>query len=153
MEQTSSLHPMNQSDGSTVYMEGIADSKTTFKKLFSGYYVPFTFAEFHGLNPVEKGEVLFSSTENLDTVDRLRIVTLTANYPITSLEFRVFSPAGENLYSKILHPAATNSYSWELNSIIYPNMITFLNGSNTLKIFVRLSTGEELEVFQGVVRS
>ena len=76
MEQTSSLHPMNQSDGSTVYMEGIADSKTTFKKLFSGYYVPFTFAEFHGLNPVEKGEASLSSTVNLDTVDRLRTAAL-----------------------------------------------------------------------------
>jgi len=153
MEQTSTIEGIRQADGTMVYYEGNVDVSYSFKKMLGGYYVPFTFAEFHGKDAVEKGEVSFSVSGSCETVDQLKNAVVTGNYPISSLEFKVISSSGEEIYSRISHPYKINCYSMSLNNQIFPNLTQALKGGKTLKLIVRLSTGEEIVAFQGIVRS
>ena len=46
-----------QKDGTEYRVQGGVDVKITFDELFNSYYLPFTFAEFLGTDPVEEGEI------------------------------------------------------------------------------------------------
>ncbi|MBQ3075082.1 MAG: hypothetical protein IJC26_03350 [Clostridia bacterium] len=63
IHQASSWSDQKQSDGSPFRAQTVPYSKMTFAEAFKGSYLPFTFGEFTGADPVEKSETVFSHSK------------------------------------------------------------------------------------------
>jgi len=66
-------------DGSHYTAQGLVDLKYTFRQLFDGNYIPFTFAEFRNPALVEEAKI------RLSVEPELKMQVLTSNYPISDI--------------------------------------------------------------------
>ena len=133
-----------------------SDFYYTFKDLFNTGYLPHTFKEFHGLDPVEKAEVLTFDWEgdvfNAKTGE-LAGKTMTTNYVISHTVTTVYDASGnEKLrYVKLIHPHYL--YSAELQDISPLSGLAQYQkaGGHTIKVEVQLGNGEKLVAYEGTL--
>ena len=81
------------------YEENV-DAKWTFQKLLSGKYLPFTFAEWLGTDPIEETEISFSHTGETISKDELFKAKVTCNYNIFDL-YAIFTDSKGNEVCKL----------------------------------------------------
>lgn len=141
--------------GDTFQMKSGVDKKRTFLSLYQEAYIPFTFAEFTGAQPVAKTECNIDISGETVDQDALFKAKVTCNYGISDIYLSLYDANGREVYRLItravsagykelqLAKNATNSFSWgEFES---------LSGEYTAKITVQLSTGERPELYNGKV--
>lgn len=137
--------------GKTYKIKNDVDVKISFKKLFNSNYIPFTFAEFTGSDPVEATTYSFSRTESEITKSKLFSAKITSNYSISDAYVIVKDSSGKQVYKHAvrnstaygktltLAPTGANVDSWGvLNS-----------GTYTVEVVAQLMTGERPTVYTG----
>lgn len=152
MDQGSSLKDYTAADGSTVQLQGKVDQKATFAQLFDKGYVPFTFAEFVGTDPVEPSQVTLQLPSQV-TTDDLLLGTISSNYPISYLEVTL-TDAQDNQTYRVFTPAdAIDIKEMLLGKSLSLSDITPLleQGDQTVTVQVRISTGELITAYQGTL--
>jgi len=139
--------------GEAVKVQGGLDVVVTFKVLLDKGYIPFTIPEFLGLDPVEKGEARFSVTESSANFETLNTAKIETNYPISNLLITVKDPAGNVLVSYDPNVTSRNTtYYVMMGIVILPNhVLPYANGENTITIDCRISTGENITVYKGIL--
>lgn len=152
MDQRSTVTETVTESGETIYVEGGIDAVFTFKEMFDSCYVPYTFKEFHGLDPVERAVAESGMKANSFTFDELFQTKITANYPICSYRIFISDGEGNEVYSTIAHAPRDNTMSASVSEFFYPTYSRYANGANRLSIRVRVSTGEEFTVLEGVLK-
>ncbi|MBQ3074434.1 MAG: hypothetical protein IJC26_00055, partial [Clostridia bacterium] len=107
-----------QTDGSPFMVQGSVDDKITFAKLFKGSYVPFTFPELLGTDPIE--EVTCSFSIQGDTVNRndLPKATVTSNYYISDVHLYVYDETGKEVAHKASRVSSAGRTEHTLGSSI-----------------------------------
>ncbi len=155
------LDPILQDNGKYLRTLGCVDNKYTFSDLIMKGYIPFTFKEFVGLDPVEEGKAwIGSETEALPngqdlTVSDLFNKVLCANYAIVNIEVTVKDPEGNVLVT--YDPSiATSEQTYELNLQDGYNegkLTPHANGKNTIHIYARLANGELLEAYKTTLKA
>lgn len=155
------LDPILQDNGKYLRTLGCVDNKYTFSDLIMRGYIPFTFKEFVGQDPVEEGKAwIGSETEALPngqdlTVSDLFNKVLYGNYAIVNIEVSVKDPEGNVLVT--YDPSiATSEQTYELNLQDGYNegkLTPHANGKNTIHICARLANGELLEAYNTVLKS
>ena len=149
-------HRRTQSDGTVYNAQGGVDVKISFADLYKTYYIPFTFKEFHGLDPVEDGSATLGLTGASVTTDDLKKATLTANYAISDVFITVTSPTGEQLFR--LPRRAGNFFTFAIvmeKSVMVSSVVQALkkyaDGQNTISVTVQIANGEIVTAYSGTL--
>jgi hypothetical protein len=160
--EKSFIHVIDQGD---VWKEGVSpsglkytfessvDRKITFSKLFKSCYIPYTFADLIGEDPIEETEVSFSHTGETITKEQLFSAKVTANYAISDIYAYVYDEAGNEVLKHAararvhstmemkVHKLVGESYTWGDWENVKPG--------DTVKVEVQLGTGERPVVYEG----
>ena len=142
-------------DGSVYQVKNSVDAKVTFLQLYNGNYLPFTFAEFLGTDPIEETTVSFSITGETTTLSNLFKAKVTSNYSITDAYIIVTDHLGNEVYKH----AVRNSSAWGKTLSMAKsgsNVDTWGNqnlesGSYTVTVVAQLGTGERPVVYTGTI--
>jgi len=139
--------------GDTYLYKNYVDRKMTFKKLFDNSYLPFTYAEFLGTDPIEETVCTFSHTGSTITVKELFSSKVTANYGIADIYAIVKDASGKETYRHAMRTqtggnkelafarTAANMEKW--------GTLDVSAGEFTVEIVVQLATGERPTVYTG----
>ena len=139
--------------GDTFLFKKYIDRKMTFRQLYNGSHLPFTFKEFMGTVPVAETVCAFSFTGDTITVGQLFEGTVTSNYGMSDIYATVKNAGGEEIYrhavrirrggTKVLQliPEGDNTDSW--------GTLDVSKGEFTVEVTAQLSTGERPTVYQG----
>ncbi|MBQ4037421.1 MAG: hypothetical protein IJC84_04775 [Clostridia bacterium] len=155
-EQVQGRDPLEQSDGSAIHVQKGRLQKHTYEYLYQRGYVPFTLAEFHGQDPVEKGEVSFSYKEASATMEQLTTAKLSANYSISHVKFTVLDKEGNEAMSKYYYLRNSgNAYDYSIDmvqlGIIKSSFTKYITEGATARIDVQIGNGEFLCAWQGAI--
>ncbi|MBR4863919.1 MAG: hypothetical protein IKU07_05020 [Oscillospiraceae bacterium] len=152
MDQGSSLKDYVAEDGSTVQLQGKVDEKATFADLFKKSYLPFTFGEFTGSDPVEKAEVTAPMPEKASVRDIINC-GITSNYPIVYIDFILKDKAGKTVYEEKNHAGGWNVYEAFLaKTVSLENIRSQLEmGELQMSLQVFVSTGELITAYEGTL--
>ncbi len=158
IEQASSPHDYTCPDGTVANIMSRVDQKYTFASLFKGGYIPFTFAEFLGTDPVEESRVTLDLDQSSVTTEILQGATVSSNYSISHVTVLAVDENGEELYRyvKKFTPSDTGgnaiictSLSLE-NAIIPATLNRYANKDDVkIQILCRISTGQEPLIWEG----
>jgi len=150
---TSQKHDRVSADGTAYKIQGNDNLKTSFSALYSASYLPHTFKEFLGTDPVEPGKVAMAHNGPTATVNELQKGNLKANYPISDIFTVVKNEQGEEVYR--------NAYRFEhhFNRSVALSVALPLNalrsfaekGNHTVEVLVQISTGELLTAYSGAL--
>ena len=149
LDQRSNLTTVHNKTG-TVHYEGGIDAVFTFSQLLEEYYIPFTFLEFLGLDPVEQAEA--SLSREGDRFADLQKAVVTANYAISHAKVTFTDGAGKECYSYIARPLLLNTRSFSLEKLLLPTASFHADGEKICRIEVQLGSGHEICVFEGAVQ-
>ena len=135
--------------------ERSVERKFTFRQLMEGGYLPFTFGELIGTDPIEETECAFSHSEQTITQKQLFTAKVTSNYNISDVYVYVYDETGTEVLKHAvraitpstrelqIHKRVGRCYTWGSWDNLDPN------GEYTVKIDVQLGTGERPVVYNG----
>lgn len=160
--ETSYIHIIDQG---AIWEEGVSpgglkyqyecsvDKKITFAKLLKSCYVPFTFADLLGTEPIEETEYAFSHTGDTITEKQLFNATVTSNYAISDVYVYAYDKSGNEVYKHAirahmpsimemkLHKQVDKTYTW--------GSWDDVQAGHTVKVEVLLGTGERFVLWEG----
>ena len=140
-------------DGDTFLHKNYLDRKMTFQKLFEGSYLPFTYAEFLGTDPVEDTVCEFSFTGDTISVKELFAGKVTANYGICDIYAVVKDASGNEVYRHAVRAKNGNLRELALvrnsDNIDKWGTLDVSSGEFTVEVIAQLYTGERPTVYTG----
>lgn len=151
-EQGSKWTESTNTAGDQFLVKNSVDIKWTFRYMFDKSYIPFTFAEFLGTDPVEETVCTFSHTDSTIAVKELFSSTVTSNYGISDVYAIVKNAEGEEIYR---HAVRTKRSGMEELTVARHDGVdtwgemNISQGDFTVEIVVQLSTGERPTVYTG----
>lgn len=131
------------------------DKERTFAYLYEKGFIPFTFAEFQGTDPVEETQCSFSFTGDTITVSELFSGKVTANYGIADIYAIVKDSNGTQIYRHAVRATRASTMELQLlqegNTVAQWGELDIANGSYTVEIQCQLATGERPTIYKGVL--
>ena len=155
-----------------VVNDQVKEMKWTFNDLYSKGFLPFTLPELAGTDPVDKAEVTLNLSGKPYTAEEIKAselknMTVKSNYAISDLHFTIRDKDGKQVFTAMYAKPASDTVSLKVYSVssaltsnaLYQNKgIININvceyaalGTYTLEITARVSTGELLTVFNGLL--
>ena len=153
-EQGGSWDPGVSPSGIAYQYEYSLDKKFTFYKLFTSAYIPYTFGDLIGTDPIEETEVTFSHSGETITEKQLFSSKVSSNYHLSDIYVYAYDNAGTEVYKHAvrirvpstkemkIHKQVDLTYTWGSWDNVKPGY--------KVKIAVRLGTGECPVVWEGV---
>ena len=133
------------------------DEKWNFEKLWKGNYLPFTYGEWLGTDPIEETEVSCSIDAGAEsvTLKELLKTKVTSNYGISDAYAQIFDAKGNEVYKQASRAHRAGLKAVQFNKV-GANIFTWgdadkltAGGNYTVKITVQLGTGERPTVWEG----
>ena len=121
----------------------------TFNELYKDGYLPHTFAEFLGTDPVEEAEVSLNNTGAI-VGSAIKGLTLDANYNISDVYFTFKDENGNVLQQYAIR--ANNHFTKSLALKSFPDaaFAKYADGKTTLEISAQLSNGARPLAYSGI---
>ena len=145
----------SNAEGDEFIYFGKYNNKRTFAKLFETYYIPFTFKEFIGEDPVEDTEVSCSHTGSTITKEQLFSTKVTSNYAISDTYAAVYNKDGVEVYKVAVRATVPSVYEMTItcdnankDTTVWGTWDDVKSGY-TVKIFTQLGTGERPVLWEG----
>ena len=157
IDQTPTWKSATNEEGDRYEYQANVDEKWNFEKLFNGNYMPFTYGEWLGTDPIEETEVTCSIKEGAEsiTLNELFKTKVKANYGISDIYAQVFDAKGNEVF-KVAARASQAGQMERQFSKVGSNIFTWgdadkltAGGNYTVKITVQLGTGERPTVWEG----
>ena len=156
LDQTPKWKVGTNEQGQTYEYQCNVDEKWTFMTLFNGNYLPFTYAEWLGTNPIEETEITYAIKDEATTLEKLTKTKVTCNYHIYDVYLEVYDKWG----SQVLKIAARNhgSSHYETRMSLVPSEYNVVwgnpenlkaGGEYTAKVYAQLGTGERPTLWEG----
>lgn len=153
LEQGSHWQEKRNASGDHYLMKNSVDTQWTFATLFKKSYLPFTFAEFLGTDPVEDTVCTATVTGDSVSAEALFGITVNANYGISDVYAVVKNAEGKEIYRHVERASELDARGVRLKKKSnYSDSWGTLEGASgdlTLEILCQLSTGERLTVYTG----
>ena len=156
LDQTPTWKTATGAEGDQFTYQANVDEKWTFMKLLKGNYLPFTFAEWQGTDPIEETEVGVSHQGETITMQDVYKLKVTSNYYIMDLYLEVHDKWGNEVYklaSRPIKDAGVKEFRFFKNG---ENMDEWgsvdslkAGGEYTAKIYMQLGTGERPTLWEG----
>ena len=151
---------LNNEQGDVFDRTGNVNRKMTFEELLEKRYLPFTFKEYSGEDPIEETEVTFSHTGETITKQQLFDSKVTTNYSLSDIYAVITDTDGNEIYR--LAVRAKFSVVQELQfaeEIIIDDCNTvsvwgswdniYKNTEYNVQIIAQLGTGERPVLWEG----
>ena len=140
-------------DGQDFKIQGGLDRKVSFNTLYTKGYLPFTFAELIGEDPVEPAEVTLDlKNPESATVTDLYRAKLKANYAISHTTLMVQDKKGNEVYGNTYYSPEHNLRQIPMLTLINRDELApYVNGDYTITITCRVGTGQNLIAYQGTL--
>ena len=152
IDQDTGWTEQKQSDGSPFLVQGSVDRKFTFAKLYKGDYIPFTFPELLGTDPIEEVTCSFSITGDSVKRNDLPNASVKSNYYISDVHLYVYDESGEEVYHKASRVSSAGRTEVTLGSAIGVSaMKKFADGKHKIKITCQLGYGTCPTVWEGAL--
>ena len=155
IDQSVQFVPYQHEDGDLCQIAETVDAKWNFQKLYSGKYLPMTFAEWTGDDPIEETEVTYSHTGETITLDQLFGSKIACNYYLFDIYAHIYNSAGVEVCKIAMRYEDSNTKE-----------MTFVKGAfaseiwgsyddldpkedYTVKVVAQIGTGERPVVWEG----
>jgi len=156
IDQTPTYETYTTADGQAYECERNVDAKWTFSYMREHNYLPFTFAEFLGTDPIEDTEIKFSHEGETITLEQLTDADLTCNYHIYDMYAEVYDKWGSQVL-KLANRCKWASYykaslslkASEYNTVWGDPDSLKAGGDYTVKVYAQLGTGERPTLWEG----
>lgn len=136
--------------GDTYQHKNGVDAVLTFNELYDSAYLPFTFAEFLGTDPVEDTQCSFDHTGATVTLNQLLGAKVSANYGIADLYANIKDQSGKTVYTCAARAEKAGCMQLGFGAAISQEEWTpYLNGEYDVEIVCQLSTGERPVLYTG----
>ena len=147
------FHLRTTSDGTVYRIRGNDGRKFTFDTLYEKGFLVHTFAEFIGTDPVEEGKVTIQHRDDTATVADLCRGKIESNYPVSDVFTTVRDAEGRVVLEHVARTPRHFSKSLVANDFIPREKLAGIpaNGTYTVEITARISTGETLPVYSGTL--
>ena len=138
--------------GDETLIKGSVDAKLNFDTLFKYHYVPFTFSEFLGTDPVEETECSFSHKGDTITPEDLKAASVTSNYGISDIYAVLCSRTGKEVILGVSRAARASKHELSFkNAFGETDLSQYATGNYTVKIVCQLGTGERPTIYKGTL--
>ena len=144
----------------------VKEMKRSFKNLFDDGFLPFTIPELVGQGEVERSTVSFSYSAPTIKVTDIAAQSASSNYLISDITFEVRNVAGELVFTACyanvsehfspndlktfpLTMAMTANQMYANGGYVGENLAKYTDGTYTIEILCRLSTGELISAYSG----
>ena len=156
IDQTPTHGQSKNEAGDNFNYEKNVDAKWDFMKLWNGKYVPFTFKEWTGEDPIETSWTKYSHEGETITLEQIFTSTVTSNYGIYDIYAKIYNAngvevaklavrAGETSLKELKFiPTGYNLDTWGDLDSIDPSKYEY-----TVKITANISTGERPVLWEG----
>lgn len=157
IDQTPRFLTATAESGDFYTYQANVDAKWTFEDLVKGNYVPFTFAEWLGTDPIEETEVTFSHTGDTISESKLLSSKVTSNYYIFDIYAEVYDESGSEIFK--VASRTNRDHAKELKFYKVGETIdTWGSLDNlkadetyTVKVYAQLGTGERPTLWEGTL--
>lgn len=149
IDQYGSWTQSTAEDGTTYTHKDYVGRKMTFMQLLEDGYLPFTFAEFLGNDPIEETQCVYNHSGDTVSMQQLLAATVTANYSISDVF--ICLKDGDKTVLRDVYRAdtvgvkTTNIYK----AISTKQWSEYADKGYTVEISVQLSTGECPVIYTG----
>lgn len=138
--------------GDTYLHKNGVDEILSFAELYEDAYLPFTFAEFLGTDPIEDTECVFSLSGSTVSPDEMLSAKVTANYGIADAYANVKDSEGKVVYSCAVRAEKAGCMEVGFATAIQTDQWEpYTNGEYTLEVVCQLSTGERPVIYTGTL--
>ena len=156
LDQTPTWKEATNEFGQRYEYQANVDTKWTFRYMRQHNYLPITFAEWLGLDPIEETEITFAHEGDAITLEQLTNTKITCNYHIYDAYASVCDKWGSEILRLVNHSNYASNYDAQfsttpsINHDIFGNVASLKTGGDyTVKVFVQLGTGERPTVYVG----
>jgi len=142
-----------QSDGSVILVMKGVSHKVSFEELYEGGYLPFSLPEFHG-KAVSKAEVSYVDRKDGTSVQDIISGSIRSNYAISDINIRIYDKDGNFTGERFYCLGSKNPYARSLTaSVLGPTSLIsrYVSEGSRAKLNVRISTGEEICLYDGPI--
>lgn len=138
--------------GDTYRYKNYVDRKFTFNQLMTANYIPFTFGEFLGTDPVEPTECAFSHTGDTVTLEQLVTGKVTANYGISDIYAILKDQNGKEVLRGVKRAETANVLSLDfVKAVDMTDWKAYAGKGYTVEILCQLGTGERPTLYTGIL--
>ncbi len=137
----------------TVYQhKKFINKKISFASLLKSSYVPFTFGEFLGTDPVEETVCTTNLTGETVTVQQLSNAVVTANYGISDIYIYVKNAEEEVLFYRVKRADIAGKMQMDFSDVVYDFTFgKYTDGKHTVEVVCQLGTGERPTIYTGTL--
>ena len=132
------------------------DKKFTFYKLYTGCYIPFTFGELIGTDPIEETEVTCTHSGDTITPKEIFKTSVTSNYNISDVYVLIYDAKGNEVWKHAVRARAPSTRELKISKALDVtetwgdlDSLDATKKEYTVQIEVQLGTGERPIVWQG----
>lgn len=157
LDQTTEWVTGTNEFGETYTYEANVDAKWTFMDLYEQNYLPYTYKEFIGEDPVEDTEITYSHTGDTITKDQLYASSATCNYGLVDLYAIIHDSHGNEVFKLVsrAHIANLKTLKFETQKS-EPTLFNWGNWDSltkdetyTVTIVAQIGTGERPTLWEG----
>ena len=132
-----------------------AAHESKFVSLFGGGYIPFTYKEWLGEDPIEVPETKFNYTGDSIELSKLFNTKVTSNYHLYDIYVSIYDTAGNEVAKVAVHNKGASNY--ELKFMRAGEQVSVWGNldkldpakSYTAKVYAQLGTGERPTLWEG----
>lgn len=155
-DQTSKWVSGTMSNGRGIEYQGRRSTSLTFQELYTNGYLPFTFGELIGTDPVEPSSVALTfsdaAPEGTVTVEQLRSATLNSNYSISDVFLIVYDGNGAEQYRFVKRSTSANVREVSISDLARAGALEdYCDGNHKVEISAQISTGEKPTVYSAAL--
>ena len=132
------------------------NKKNTFLSLFNSGYLPFTYLEWLGEDPIETPEYKFDHEGDSITLSQLYSKKITSNYHIYDIYACIYDAAGNEIVKIGTHNDGASEYTLRfmregsMQAVVWGDITSLKAGGNyTVKISMQSGTGERPDLWEG----
>ena len=155
IDQSTQFVPYQHENGDLCQVAETVDAKWSFQKLYSGKYLPMTFAEWTGEDPIEETEVTYSHTGDTITIEQLFSSKITTNYYLFDIYAHIYNAEGIEVCKIAMRYEETNTreLAFVENAFALEVWGSYKDldpaDGYTVKVVAQIGTGERPTVWEG----
>lgn len=149
-DQHSAWSELSNDAGDTFLHKNYINRKFTFAELLADSYLPFTFAEFSGINPVEETQCDFNHSGETINAMQLNAGSVTSNYYLSDIYAIIRDADGNEQYRIVQRATKVGLTELNFNRLVTSAQLEpYADGNHTVQIICQLGTGERLDLYTG----
>ena len=149
LDQGSSWSFRKMENGKNYQVQGGIDKSYSFSTLYQKCYIPYTFGEFLGTDPVEEGSASLQLPSETPSAEQLSESVLRANYMISDVFMEVLDGKGDAVMKRVIRTENGGIKAVRLSSFGVGFPTEYASAEYTVRISAQIGNGQLLTAWEG----